>query len=661
MLLRLTSRNSTNALVLVALATFLTPTASHAQARDSLFTNLNNARTDSSRISSLIELGTSYFLSQPDSAKHYWEYALVQANLAQRTKPNASYLHYAKGNLFNLLANYHVSHSEVAKGTELLELALNERQIVGDSLGMAQCYNNLAFSYYRSGRMHEAIDLLYKSLGISIALSDSTAIAYNYHNIGQLLMNSGDLQGAEKGLTKSLVMRRALKEPNPVRESMNSLAQYYRKVGRPKEALPLAREGLEISMTIGDSLGVAKSWESLGHTFESLNNLPEAQSSMRRALGIYERTRDLDALSNGLINMAGYALRLGTSTEAVALAERGTAIAKEKGAIRNLRNGYSMLAKIHKARSEVEKVYEYRLLFFSIQDSLKRMDGAQHLAKTALLFDQESERTADSLTNRAETKEQEREAALARQATIQNKNVFEAVAVIGGVILLATITLFIMDRRRRIHNNARKAAKLQTQAFRTQVNPHFIHSALESINDFVQANESDLASSFLTRFARLMRAVLENARQDEVTLKNDLDVLRDYLELERTRTQNRFNYSITVDPTIDQEEVMVPPMLLQPFAEEAIWKSLAQQVNGSISITISKVEDALLLTVQDDGEQTGAEPIQLNETGSDHGVSITKARLELYQQTERRPATLRWTPVAVGHKVEVLLPWRSAA
>ncbi|MBK7242017.1 MAG: histidine kinase [Flavobacteriales bacterium] len=207
----------------------------------------------------------------------------------------------------------------------------------------------------------------------------------------------------------------------------------------------------------------------------------------------------------------------------------------------------------------------------------------------------------------------------------------------------------------------RKTAVLQTQAFRAQVNPHFIHSALESINEFVQANESDLASSFLTRFARLMRAVLENARLDEVSLQRDLDVLRDYLELERTRTQNRFSYTIIVDPNIDQEEVLVPPMLLQPFAEEAIWKDLAQQVNGSISITVSKVDDALLMTVQDNGEQTGSGTTVMTETGSDHGVSITKARLELYQQTERRPATLRWTPLTVGHKVEVLLPWRIAA
>ncbi|MBK6829404.1 MAG: histidine kinase [Flavobacteriales bacterium] len=223
---------------------------------------------------------------------------------------------------------------------------------------------------------------------------------------------------------------------------------------------------------------------------------------------------------------------------------------------------------------------------------------------------------------------------------------------------------FTLDRKRRKARHARKAAHLQTQAWRAQVNPHFIHTALQNINEYVQANERDLASSFLTRFARLMRAVLENARKDEVSLQSDLDVLHDYLELEKARMHNGFTYSIDIDTDLDPEEAMVPPMLLQPFAEEAIWKGLAKkQGAGHISITVRKRNGSLILAIEDDGM---ARPPDLHggSAGPEErttGTAITAARLELLSRQEGKPASVRSSPLPNGQRVELELPMQTAA
>ncbi len=601
-------------------------------------------------------------MAEPDSAQHYWQYALALTDSLLRVKSNRAFLHYAKGDLLNFLATYQANHGALDKAREPFELALKERETVDDSLGIAQCYNNLAFFHYRSGRTRDAIDLLFKSLKISIALKDSTAIAYNYHNIGQLQLNSGNLPDAEVAFTKSLVIRRALEEPNPARESLNSLAQYYRMVGRPKEALPLVQESIAISVAIGDSLGMAQSWESLAHTLESLNDLPGAESSMRQALTVYERFGDLDAVSNGLLHMAGYALRRGASSEAIILSDRGVAIAKDQGAIKNLSNGYSLLAKIYKSRFELEHAYKYEVLYFSVRDSLKQMDDQKQLAKTTILFEQERERSVDSLANRAEALRQERAIALERQMTIKKTNVSYAVAGVGGVFIVTIATFFTLVRRRRRYQHARASAQLQTQVFRAQVNPHFIHGALQSINDFVQTNEAELASSFLTRFARLMRAVLENARKDEVPLAADLAVVQDYLELEKVRTADGFKYSIEVEPDIDAEGIMVPPMLLQPYTEQAIWSRLANKSGFShLVIRVQQRKGRLVLLLEDDGEANGEVRSGSESSPAAEGASITEARLALLSKQGGEEASVTKIALPKGQCVEIILPLSLAA
>ncbi|MBK6543645.1 MAG: histidine kinase [Flavobacteriales bacterium] len=102
------------------------------------------------------------------------------------------------------------------------------------------------------------------------------------------------------------------------------------------------------------------------------------------------------------------------------------------------------------------------------------------------------------------------------------------------------------------------------------MNPHFIFNALNSINAFVQRNDPDRAGSFVTKFARVMRSVLENSRHAEVSLSEDLEALRGYMDLERMRMDKKFDFTVEVDPALDPEEVMVPPLVVQPFVENAI-------------------------------------------------------------------------------------------
>src|SRR3954452_23298023 len=127
------------------------------------------------------------------------------------------------------------------------------------------------------------------------------------------------------------------------------------------------------------------------------------------------------------------------------------------------------------------------------------------------------------------------------------------------------------------------------------MNPHFIFNSLNSINRFILKKQSAEATEYLTKFSRLIRMILNSSANATVCLAEDLEALQLYLELECLRFDNRFNYKITCDSNIDAYFLRVPPMLLQPFVENAIWHGLMnKEEEGHLWVNIDQ-EDATLI------------------------------------------------------------------
>ena len=140
------------------------------------------------------------------------------------------------------------------------------------------------------------------------------------------------------------------------------------------------------------------------------------------------------------------------------------------------------------------------------------------------------------------------------------------------------------------------------QALRAQMNPHFIFNCLNAINHFIQKNETETASDYLTKFSRLIRMVLQSSSHKYISLHDELETLNLYIGMESVRFKEHFSYSIYCDPKVDIESVQIPPMLLQPFVENAIWHGLMHKKDGgTLSIDIKEEDETLVCTIQDNG------------------------------------------------------------
>ena len=186
-----------------------------------------------------------------------------------------------------------------------------------------------------------------------------------------------------------------------------------------------------------------------------------------------------------------------------------------------------------------------------------------------------------------------------------------------------------------------KASELEMQALLAQMNPHFIFNSLNSINNFILKNDKLQASDYLIKFSKLIRLILENSTLTLINLDQELEALKLYIELEALRFHHRFHYQIIFSKDLDINSIKVPPLILQPFVENAIHHGLMPKEGpGHLKITITEMEGKLFLKIEDDGigrHKSGLINANTSHKHKSLGLNVTAERIGLlnHQNTEK--------------------------
>jgi PAS domain-containing protein len=186
-----------------------------------------------------------------------------------------------------------------------------------------------------------------------------------------------------------------------------------------------------------------------------------------------------------------------------------------------------------------------------------------------------------------------------------------------------------------------KIIQLKMMALRSVMNPHFIFNVLSSIQYFITKNDELNAINYLTAFSKLMRTVLTRSVADFVSLREELDLLRDYVHLEKLRFEEKFEFSIQCDPAINADEIMMPSLLIQPYVENGILHGLYnKEGQGSLAVDVSLVDDFLLFKVVDDGVGRAATQKIQEKSGpgkQSMGTQLTQERLTILNSDGKPP------------------------
>ena len=218
-------------------------------------------------------------------------------------------------------------------------------------------------------------------------------------------------------------------------------------------------------------------------------------------------------------------------------------------------------------------------------------------------------------------------------------------------IVAGLVYLFIRWRiqavRRQEKINAvheKELLELEAKALRAQMNPHFIFNCLNSIKSLIQQHEEERSVTYLTTFSKLIRTLFNNADKKEISLYDEIETCRYYLQLEAMRFDMKFSYSINVDENIDLKSIQVPALIIQPFIENAIWHGIVpRNSGGNVLLSVSRKDGIVEIAIDDNG--IGREASHQNKSMSSlqhqsKGVNLTQSRLELNNLLQQRKAKL---------------------
>lgn len=250
--------------------------------------------------------------------------------------------------------------------------------------------------------------------------------------------------------------------------------------------------------------------------------------------------------------------------------------------------------------------------------------------------------------------------------------------VITGALLLAAFSGYRLCRSR--VRQIRKEEKLKAEfekcladvemsALRAQMNPHFLFNSLNSIDSFIIKNENRKASEYLNNFARLIRLILQNSRSNYVNLKDEIEAIELYLQMENLRFRDKFTYELQIEDNLELSAIDIPPMLIQPYIENAIWHGLMHKEDksqGKVTFSVAKENGFLQCVIEDNGigrekakEMKAKRPLRGQQS---YGMRITSDRIHIINKlynsnTSVRIIDLKDEKLApLGTRVELCIP-----
>ncbi len=237
------------------------------------------------------------------------------------------------------------------------------------------------------------------------------------------------------------------------------------------------------------------------------------------------------------------------------------------------------------------------------------------------------------------------------------------------IVVAFAFFVFIVYRSRREAIVKKDLAELEMKALRSQMNPHFMFNCLNSIRIFMEANEIGKASDYLIRFSRLMRMVLENSNYKEVSLAKDMASLELYIQLEQMRYAHNFDYEIAIDDALDAENTAVPPLILQPFVENAIIHGLHNRKDkGKLWLSVERQKEYVKYCVADNGiksaEAENSKPGMEVYAKKSMGADLTRERIDLLNKSKglkgyvNMAGSFNQNNEYAGYRVEIMLPFQ---
>jgi tetratricopeptide (TPR) repeat protein len=512
-----------------------------------------------------------------------------------------------KVNTLNALSRRLWRTSESRQGLKYAEDALLIAKELEFKSGVADSYNSIGMHYEYQGNYPEALKNHLAALKIAEEIKNKQLIAYCYIWIGSVYEEQGRshpntslrtelFDQALKNDFASLKIYEEIGNKWETASCYNDIGVVYKDQGNYSGALKNFFISRRIAEQIGDRKMIVIIFSNIGDVYMMLEDYFEALKYHFICTKIAEEIGDKKDLSDSYEGIGTIYAKLKKEPEARQFLSKGLSLAKEINNKETIVSAYETLQKLDSVAGKWNGAYQNHKLFILYRDSLTNEENTKKIIQVQMQY--EFDKKEDSLTNQQ----------LLTQIKLDTQKKQEYLYW-GGLALLATLGFFIFlslrnqkkVNRLMIDVNAKEKAELELQSLRAQLNPHFMFNSLNAIQELILKEDFDNSHTYLARFAKLLRMLVENAEKPFIPLQKEIDFLRLYLSLENLRIPD-LKFSIETDPSINSDATLIPNMILQPYIENAIWHGLSHRDgNKKLQINISKFNGAVQYDIEDNG------------------------------------------------------------
>jgi len=467
---------------------------------------------------------------------------------------------------------------------------------------------------------------LYKQEG------NKKSIGITYNRLGVVDIVEGKYDDARQRIDKALKIFREENDKDNELVALDSKAHIAFSEKKYKKAKAIVEEILTINIQKKDFSYICSNYNNLGYLSELLNNMDEAEGYYKKALEISNSLPEKN--TTAMMNMGGFYY-----------------------ATKNYPKSIKLYLDALKIEAKNENLLGQQEIYEMLVDSLGKYENPFDFMRYQMQQDSINTLIAES-KNQEQLKQIEdqykliaKEKALNQEIRLNNKNKWIFVVIVG---LLLFLGLFLFQRNKNTklklnHDNL----ILEQKVLRSQMNPHFIFNALTSIQKNLLEDDILKSSSSLSKFAKLIRQNFEFISKKHVTLDEDLDMLKNYIETQQLRFDNKFDYEINIQKGLDISYIQIPPMLLQPFVENAIEHGLRPlKEKGDLTITIVEVNEYIQFEIIDNG--IGFKQ-KVKIDNREHATDIFLKRLQLRNLGEEKFFKIAPLENKRGTKVTFLL------
>ena len=541
---------------------------------DSIIKKANSIKVDTTSISAQLDWGEKVFAEFPDSSYQIWKKSLLLIE-------NQLFKNKGLTKTPKLLSRY-----EVLYATALFNIGSYYQNI-----------NNIqqaSENYFKSLKLFEKNNNL---IGIGCALNNIGYVYQYYQSNYELAM---------KNYKQSFKLFEKAKDSVNMAVALQNIANTYKSKKEFKKALGYSEQSVNIYIKIKDTLGIASSNINLSTLYYEVGDKKSTKNILLESLSLLKGNNvDIHLLSNVNSSLGFFYYKEKQYQKALTYAFNSYEQANSVNYFLSKRKASNLIQKIYRETGSWKEALKFYEIYIITRDSIEKGDNKNAILKQQLQYDYEKQVFEDSLKFAAGQMEKdfiikEQNTRLSAERTVRNSIILLLLLVIlSAWLLYKRYTQRVKQKQNQMQINALES---EQKLLRAQMNPHFIFNTLNSIQSFILENETRMARNYLVKFSQLVRSILEQTRKSEITVVEEIETLKLYVEMEQLRFNDRIAFEIDTNKIQHIYDLKIPPFIIQPFVENAIIHGLRNKEGlGKIQIKFNVNNNVLECLIIDNG------------------------------------------------------------